>query len=47
MTMVPADDFVDVAYELLEKRDPSVFWEDKRYWDVPRTIDWLKAVDEL
>lgn len=45
--MVSAGDFVDVTYELLEKRDLGVFWVDTKTWDVPMTLDWLKKVDEL
>jgi len=47
LIMVSAKDFVELSYELLEKRDEKVYWIDEKLWDVSVTLDWLKEVDEL
>ena len=45
LTLVSSQDFVNLAHELMNKRDRNAFFEEGDYWDPQDTLDWLEEVD--
>ncbi|MBR5157456.1 MAG: AAC(3) family N-acetyltransferase [Clostridia bacterium] len=47
LLMVSSKDFVNTVFDLLEKKDISVFSENHKIWNVEKTMKWLKEIEEL
>ena len=45
ITLVTSQDFVNLAHELMNKRDLNAFFVDGDGWNPQDTLDWLEEVD--